>query len=72
MKKESEIAALRPVKLKKLIKSKMLLHQAHHTHNPHIHHMHEDHMKMYTWSPYSSHMIYNEPIAGKSLDELRF
>ena len=78
VKKESEMVAagtaIRPVKLKKLIKSKMLMHQgAHqHPHHPHIHHMHEDHMKMYTWSPYSSHMLYNEPIAGKSLDELRF
>ena len=41
--------------------------------------LNEDHMKMLTWSPYSSHMLYNEPhhhsaanVAGKSLDELRF
>lgn len=69
MKKESELMR-HPVKLKKLIKSKMLMHQHHH--HSHPVHMHEDHMKMYTWSPYSSHVIYNEPIAGKSLDELRF
>ena len=71
--KESELMR-HPVKLKKLIKSKMLMHQhqSHHHHPVHSMH-HEDPMKkMYTWSPYSSHMIYNEPIAGKSLDELRF
>lgn len=60
----------------------------HHPHFHHMHHMHhhhaaEDHMKMLTWSPYSSHMMYNDsashPLpsvnasaAGKSLDELRF
>ena len=83
-----------PVKMKKMIKAKMLLspgllHHHHHHHpspiTPASHlHLQEDHSaKMYTWSPYSSHMMYNELQhnmhhhnahhgAGKSLDELRF
>ena len=91
--RESPMANKAPLKLKKLIKSKMLMPPApvHHNHHPHFHHhglhhhhapstsLNEDHMKMLTWSPYSSHMLYNEPhhhsaanVAGKSLDELRF
>lgn len=99
--RESPMANKAPLKLKKLLKSKMLMppapvhhhlpnhlphHPSHHGfHHPHHHHgpatsMHDDHMKMLTWSPYSSHMLYNEPshhtaaanVAGKSLDELRF
>ena len=97
--RESPMANKAPLKLKKLLKSKMLMppiapvHPGHHHlhHGPHhgfhTHHHaqatslhHEDHMKMLTWSPYSSHMLYNEPshhstanhVAGKSLDELRF
>ena len=77
---------VRPVKLKKMIKAKMLLspalpshhHHPHHHHHPphHLHMQQEDHSKMYTWSPYSSHVMYNElhhaATGGKSLDELRF
>ena len=91
--RESPMANKAPLKLKKLIKSKKLMPPApvHHNHHPHFHHhglhhhhapstsLNEDHMKMLTWSPYSSHMLYNEPhhhsaanVAGKSLDELRF
>lgn len=65
---------LRPAKLKKMIKAKLLI-------PPHNLHHHHDHVtKMLTWSPYSSHLMYNDLHhhhhhshgGGKSLDELRF
>ena len=85
----SKAIDMKPVKLKKLLKAKLIIPAHHHHHGggggP-ADQAQADQFKMYTWSPYSSHMMYGSgnitepPMAshhpaghgGKSLDELRF
>jgi hypothetical protein len=73
---------MKPLKLKKLLRAKMMMMNQHQHQHQHQHQ--EDHFKMFTWSPYSSHMMQQHHYdslpagpahpgpGGKSLDELRF